>query len=92
MTKLGGIIMTTFELNAEIYRNLGIISNDTWKLRQVLEAIKKIIKSNNTKLEFPHLPKDFKITDKTRKGTIGPLPEDVDFDKETARMWEELSK
>ncbi len=86
--------MTTFELNAEIYHNLGLISNDKDKLLKVLKAIKDIVwsRSEHPSLEFPHLPSDFHISQKVRDGAIGELPNGVDFNKETDKMWEEWAK
>lgn len=85
--------MTTFELNAEIYNNLNYIANDESKLRKALEAIKRIIYSkDDEKITFPKIDHNFQISEKVRNGVIGALPKDVDFDKETERMWENLAK
>ena len=85
--------MTTFELNAEIYHNLNYIANDEGKLRKVLEAIKNIIHSKDDgKITFPKIDHNFQISEKVKKSVIGALPKDVDFDKETEKMWEDLAK
>lgn len=85
--------MTTFELNAEIYNSLNYIANDESKLRKVLEAIKHIIHSrDDDKIVFPKIDQNFQISEKVRKGVIGALPKDVDFDKETDKMWEDLAQ
>lgn len=85
--------MTTFELNAEIYQNLSYIANDEGKLKKALAAIKKIIKSDRKEnIHFPKIGPDFHISQTVANGSIGPLPQDVDFEKETDKMWEELAK
>lgn len=40
-------------------------------------------------LEFPRLPKDFKLSSEVMSLSCGPLPEGFDVDKELERMREE---
>lgn len=84
--------MTTFELNAEIYHNLSFIANDENKLKKVLSAIKRIIRSGKKEVQFPHIDAGFKISDEVMNGAIGPLPKNTDFETETKHMWEDLAK
>lgn len=44
------------------------------------------------KLVFPKLARDPKTTHKAEALVIGPLPDGVDFDVETEKMWEEWAK
>lgn len=84
--------MTTFELNAEIYHNLSFIANDENKLKKVLSAIKRIIRSEKNEARFPHIDGSFKVSNEVMNGTIGPLPKNTDFETETKHMWEDLAK
>lgn len=43
-------------------------------------------------LVFPKLPKDYKISEATEKLPLGTLPQDVSFEQETEKMWEEMAR
>lgn len=49
-------------------------------------------KSNQNTKAFPTISKNRKISRKVMNMAIGPLPEGMDWDKETEKMWEELAR
>lgn len=56
----------------------------------------KLIETANEKehkeLEFPSIPKDWKVSQKVMDMSIGSLPNGIDWDKETDKMWEDFAK
>lgn len=41
---------------------------------------------------FPRIDANFKVSNEVLNEPIGPLPQDVDFDAETKKMWEEMAE
>lgn len=65
-------------------------ANKKWLADRLYEQVEKE-QHHDAPLAFPHLSKDFHISAETEDLTLGPLPENFDFEAETAKMWEELS-
>lgn len=65
-------------------------SNKKWIADRLYEQINEEKKTK--KLVFPKIPADFSISKATQDNVIGALPEGIDFEKETDKMWEELAK
>lgn len=64
--------------------------NQKWLADKIYENISH--KPAKKELEFPHIPKNMKISPEVRELVIGKLPEDFDFEQETDKMWEEWAK
>lgn len=65
-------------------------SNKKWLADRLYEQIEA--KPEKKALAFPKLPKDFAVSEEIRQNSIGPLPDGIDFEKETEKMWEELAQ
>lgn len=48
--------------------------------------------SKHKEISYPLISKDRKVSNKVMNMAIGPLPEGLDWDKETDKMWEELAR
>lgn len=65
-------------------------SNKKWLADRLYEQIEK--KPASKMLVFPKLPKDFTVSEEIKQNAIGPLPDGVDFERETEKMWEEMAR
>lgn len=65
--------------------------NKKWLADKLIEATKDV-SPKSSKLEFPHLPKDWQVSTEVKEMAIGKLPDGMDWDKETDKMWEEIAK
>ena len=74
------------------------IESKKWLIGRLNEDIEKntnstpIHESMEKKLDFPKLPKDFKVSQEVLDNVLGPLPDGLDCDKLTDEMWEEFAK
>ena len=84
--KTGGIFMTTLQLNADIYRNLGIIAEDESMLKRVAKYVQKLAKqmtddpTRMTKEEF------FARIDEAEKGPRYKMLPDETLDEMLTRL------
>ena len=60
--------MTTFELNAEIYRNLGCLANDEGYLRKALALLKELVGQKKSAVKTTHTIKKIKVKETTLPG------------------------
>lgn len=68
-------------------------SNQRWLAAHLIEAADNAENIRQSKeLEFPKLPKDYKISEKVAAMTLGTLPKDVDLEKELEERWEEWAR
>lgn len=42
------------------------------------------------RLDYPKIDVNFRVSQAVTNGSIGPLPQGIDFEKETEKMWEKL--
>ena len=77
------------------------IESKKWLIGRLNEDIEKntnssliheSVEEKLAKLDFPKLPKDFKVSQEVLDNVLGPLPDGLDCDKLTDEMWEEYSK
>ena len=68
-------------------------SNQRWLANHLIEAAERTEKkTQEKKLVFPKIPKDYKPSAKVMAMTLGSLPEGVDLEKELEERWEEWAK
>lgn len=60
--------MTSFELNAEIYRNLGYLANDEGYLRKALALLKELVGQKKSAVKTTHTIKKIKVKETTLPG------------------------
>ena len=64
----------------------------------LISVIVNLLKDNNQsfnknqKLDFPCIKKDFSISKQTMDMVIGKLPDNFDLEKESDKMWQEMSQ
>ena len=64
--------------------------NQKWLADKVYEEIGQ--KKAHKELVFPHIPTNRELSPEVRNMSMGKLPEDFDFERETEKMWEEWAK
>ena len=67
------------------------IDNQKWLADKVYEEIAHKQQKGKA-LVFPHRPAGTDISPEVKAMSIGKLPEDFDFERETEKMWEEWAK
>lgn len=77
------------------------IESKKWLIGRLNEDIEKntnssliheSVEEKLARLDFPKLPKDFKVSQEVLDNVLGPLPDGLDCDKLTDEMWEEFAK
>lgn len=65
-------------------------SNQRWLASHLIETAENTESGGVYKeLAFPKIPKDYKPSEKVMAMALGPLPKDVDLEKELEERWEE---
>ena len=88
------MIMNTLSIS-EIYTMLSRLDryNKQWLADRLMADVnEEALPHKKEELVYPRIPKDFEISDSVRGMVMGHLPEGIDFDAETDKMWEELAK
>ncbi|MBQ1761050.1 MAG: hypothetical protein II541_04105 [Prevotella sp.] len=68
-------------------------SNQRWLASHLIESAENMEKEGKEKkLIFPKIPKDYKPSPEILAITLGPLPKDVDLEKELEQKWEDWGK
>lgn len=86
--------MNTLSIS-EIYTMLSHLDryNKQWLADRLMADVNEdALPHKKEELVYPRISKDFEISDSVKGMVMGHLPEGVDFDAETDKMWEELAK
>ena len=67
------------------------IDNQKWLADKLYEEIAHK-QQKGKELVFPHRPAGKEISPEVKAMSIGKLPENFDFERETEKMWEEWAK
>ena len=67
------------------------IDNQKWLADKVYAEIAHK-QQKGKELVFPHRPAGKEVSPEVKAMSIGKLPEDFDFERETEKMWEEWAK
>lgn len=82
---------TTISLNAMLDMLMPLSrSNKKWIADKLYEDI--AVGKTRQKPVFPKVSARFHVSQEILENAIGTLPEDVVFEQETKKMWEELAK
>lgn len=68
------------------------IDNQKWLADKVYEEIAHKQQKKAKDLVFPHRPAGKEVSPEVKAMSIGKLPEDFDFERETEKMWEEWAR
>ncbi|MBQ6064742.1 MAG: hypothetical protein IJK42_13405 [Prevotella sp.] len=69
-------------------------SNRRWLMERLAEpaAPTETMKERKKELAFPKIPKDYTPSPEVLAMTLGPLPKDIDLEKELNERWEEWAR
>lgn len=68
------------------------LDNQKWLADKVYEEINHQQARKKKELVFPKIPANREISPEVKAMSMGKLPEDFDFERETEKMWEEWAK